>query len=130
MSLRTTRLKGRSGTVTPPADKISIPSTPFEPTSETVEQVTHTLDSAGNTFPDILARCAVSTALRVNATSPESPRVPGRRELTVALEALLDMPAKSTRRSSSPERPWEQDHRGAAVAMLTALHKRASEGRS
>lgn len=124
MILKSTRLKGRSRTVTPAVEPAPAPSTPFEPRSETVEQVAHTLSWVGNAAPDIIARAAVSAALRVNATSPESRRVPRNQELAVALEALLDMPTqKSPRHSTQPERPWQQDHEGAAAAMLTALHE-------
>lgn len=102
------------------------PSTAFDPTSElVVSEVVHTLDWVGNVSPDIIARAAVSTALRTSATSADSRRVPSSGELSVALEALLSMPPRNAQLSLHPERPWEKDHEGAALAMLTALHELA-----
>lgn len=132
MALKNPRLKGRSRTVTPVTpvtDPTTAPSTPFEPTDEMVQRIAHVLYRAGNIFPDLLARAAVTTALRVNATSPESRRVPSGQELETALQALLDMSPKDSTQGIQPERPWQQDHEGAAVAMLTSLH-RLTKGRN
>lgn len=134
MILTSTLLKRRPRNTTldatPDTTPAPTPSTAFDPTREMVSEVVRTLDWLGNAAPDVLARGAVNTALRTSATSADSRRVPRRSELSVALEALLNMPPQNTRLSIHSERPWEKDHEGAAVAMLTALQQHANESHS